>query len=323
MRGVQPMQPKILPSSATTDFNSKGNSMRDSSSNINFDRRLLLQGSSAAVAAAVLAPAPVLARPQAAKRMRLGLVTYLWGEEMSLEEVIASCEKSGVLGVELRTEHKHGVEPSLSKVERTEVKKRFADSPVELVGYGSNCEYHSDDPAKVKQNIEQTKAYIELMHDCGGSGVKVKPNGFSKTLSREKTIEQIGKSLNVVAEYGQGYGQKIRVEVHGTGTQELPVMRDIFNVANHPNVYVCWNSNGQDLNGEGLEANFRMVQDRLGDTVHIRELNEGDYPYDKLMKLFQQMNYEGWILLECRTKQADKVKAMTEQCELFEKLLAG
>ncbi len=287
------------------------------------DRRQLLAGSAATLATALLAQASLRAAPQASPGMRLGLVTYLWGKDMSLEEVISACEKSGVLGVELRTEHKHAVEPSLSKAARAEVMKRFADSPVELVGYGSNCEYHSDDPAKVKKNIEQTKAYIELMHDCGGSGVKVKPNGFSAGLSHEKTIEQIGKSLNEVAEYGQKYGQKIRVEVHGKGTCELPNMRDIFKVADHPNVYVCWNSNDEDLQGEGLAANFRMVQDRFGDTVHVRELNEGDYPYAKLMKLFQQMNYAGWILLEARTDPADKMQAMLQQRQVFEKLLQG
>ena len=129
----------------------------------------------------------------------MGLVTYLWGKDMDLTELLSACEQSGLLGVELRTEHKHAVEPTLSATERTEIKKRFADSPVKLVGYGSNCEYHSDNPADVKKNIELTKKYIQLMHDCGGTGVKVKPNGFPKGLTREKTIEQIGKSLNEVA----------------------------------------------------------------------------------------------------------------------------
>ncbi|MCC7339419.1 MAG: sugar phosphate isomerase/epimerase [Pirellulaceae bacterium] len=287
------------------------------------NRRQSLAGGSAAVAAALIAQLSRRAIAQTSGGMRFGLVTYQWGKDMSLAEVISSCEESGVLGVELRTEHKHAVEPSLSRMERAEVRKRFADSSVELVGYGSNCEFHSDDPAKVKQNIEQAKAYIELMHDCGGSGVKVKPNGFPKGLSREKTIEQIGKSLNEVAEFGQKYGQKIRVEVHGSGTCELPAMRDIFEVADHRNVYVCWNSNDQDTNGEGLEANFRMVQDRIGDTVHVRELDAGDYPYDQLFKLFQQMNYEGWILLEARTNPVNKVQALLEQRHLFEKMSAG
>ncbi len=284
------------------------------------DRRQLILGTAAAGAATLLPSSRLLALQNQNSSMRFGLVTYLWGKDMTLPELLGACEKSGLLGVELRTEHKHAVEPTLSKQERTEVQKQFADSPVELIGYGSNCEFHSDDPAKLTQNIELAKRYIELMHDCGGSGVKVKPNGFPKGVAREKTISQIGKAFNEVAEYGQKYGQKIRVEVHGSGTSELPVMRDIFSVADHPNVFVCWNCNAEDLKGEGLAANFNLVQARFGDTVHVREMNAGDYPYADLMKLFKQINYEGWILLEARTNPEDKIGAMIEQRKVFEKL---
>ena len=256
-------------------------------------------------------------------KMKFGLVTYLWGQHMDLPTLLAACEKSGLLGVEVRTEHKHGVEPQLNAMERREVKKRFEDSPVKLVGYGSNAEFHSNDPEKVKANIELTKKYVQLMADCGGTGVKVKPNGFVKDVPREKTIEQIGRALNEVAAYGQQYGQQIRVEVHGSGTSELPVVRDIFKVADHPNVKVCWNSNGEDLKGEGLEANFRMVQGRFGDTCHVRELDSTDYPYAQLLKLFRGLDYAGWILLEARTNPADKVAAMIEQRRLFDQLVSA
>jgi len=254
-------------------------------------------------------------------KMRLGLVTYLWGKDMDLPTLIKSCEDSGLEGVETRTQHAHGVEPSLSKAQRAQVKQRFADSPVTLVGYGSNAQYHEADPAKVKHNIELTKQYIHLMHDCGATGVKVKPNGFPKDASREKTIEQIGKALNEVAAYGADYGQKIRVEVHGRGTSELPVMKVIFDIADHPNAGVCWNSNNADLEGEGLEYNFNLVKDRLADTVHIRELNLGDYPYQQLFNLFVGIDYSGWILLEARTKPSDKVAAMREQLEVFQAMV--
>ena len=252
--------------------------------------------------------------------MRFGLVTYLWGKDMDLPTLLDVCEKSGVLGVELRTQHAHGVEPVLSKAQRIEVRKRFADSPVELVGYGSNAQYHENDPAKVQANIALTKEYLRLMHDCGGSGVKVKPNGFVNDVPREKTIEQIGLALNEVAKFGNNLGQEVRVEVHGRGTSELPVVRDIFKVATHPNATVCWNSNDVDLEGAGLTENFDMVKNRFGSTVHIRELNVGKYPYAELMRKFSAMNYKGWILLEARTNPADKIAALIEQRKIFEQM---
>ena len=255
--------------------------------------------------------------------MKFGLVTYLWGQDMDLPTVIDACAKSGLGGVELRTEHRHRVEPSLTKSQREEVRKRFADSPVTLVGYGSNAQFHENDPDRLKANIELTKQYIQLMHDCGGSGVKVKPNSFVKDVPREKTIEQIGRALNEVAAYGQQYGQQIRVEVHGPGTSELPVIKSIFDVADHPNAAVCWNSNAEDLKGDGLEHNFKLVCQRFGKTAHVRELTAADYPWDKLFALFRSINYDGWVLLEARGNPADKIAALIEQRQAFEKLVAG
>ena len=255
--------------------------------------------------------------------MRIGLVTYLWGQDWDLPTLIANCEQSKVLGLELRTEHAHGVEPSLSKSARLEVRKRFADSPVTLVGYGANAQFHDKDPDKLQHNIELAKSYIRLMHDCGGTGVKVKPNGFSEGVPHAQTIEQIGTALNEVAAYGAQYGQRIRVEVHGSETQLLPNMKAIFDVADHPNAGICWNSNPTDLEGQGLESNFNLVKDRLGDTVHVRELELGNYPYPELIRLLQGIHYSGWILLECRTDPKDRIAAMVEQREVFQRLIGA
>lgn len=289
------------------------------------DRRRFLTSTAAGLIALPSATKQLLATamPTPASTPKFGLVTYLWGQDMDLPTVIDACTKSGLGGVELRTEHKHGVEPSLTKAQRQEVRRRFADSPVTLVGYGSNAQFHENDPARLKANIELAKKYIQLMHDCGGSGVKVKPNSFVKDVPREKTIEQIGRALNEIAAYGQEYGQQIRVEVHGPGTSELPVMKAIFDVADHPNAAVCWNSNAEDLKGEGLEHNFHLVAQRFGKTAHVRELTGTDYPWAQLFGLFRSIRYDGWVLLEARGNPADKVAALIEQRQAFEKLTAG
>ena len=254
---------------------------------------------------------------QKKSKMQLGLVTYQWGRDWDLPTLITNCEKTGLLGVELRTQHAHGVETSLSKNERLEVKKRFADSPVTCVGYGSNFEYHNVDQSKVKENINDTIEYLKLCKDIGATGIKVKPNGLPPEVPKEKTIAQIAASLNECGKAASDMGQLIRVEVHGKLTQQLPNMKAIFDQVTEDSVKICWNCNDQDLLPPGLEANFNSVKKWFGDTVHIRELNVGDYPYQKLMNLFSDMNYEGWILLEARTSPEDRISAMKEQKKLF------
>jgi len=284
-----------------------------------FLKRSMYLGAAAATAGR-LSEALAQSSDKGGSRMKFGLVTYQWGKDWDLATLIANCEKAGLPGVELRTEHAHGVESNLSAQQRSDVKKRFADSPITLVGLGTNFCFHHVEPAKLQQDIEGAKEYIKLCHDVGGSGVKVKPNDLPKEVAREKTIEQIGKSLNELGRFGADYGQQIRLEVHGS-CSPLPVMKQIMDVADHPNVGVCWNCNSEDLSGEGLKYNFNLVKGRFGDTVHVRELNAGDYPYQELINLLTDMDYDGWVLLEGRAEPKDRIKAMVEQRKVWEGML--
>ncbi|MFZ1291625.1 MAG: TIM barrel protein [Melioribacteraceae bacterium] len=254
--------------------------------------------------------------------MKLGLVTYQWGKDWDIPTLIKNCTNAGIFGVELRVEHAHGVDIKITSAERIQVKKKFSESKVQILGMGTNQQFDFPDQSELRKSIETAKEFIKLSYDIGGTGVKVKPNGFHKEIPHEKTIEQIGNSLKEIGKYAVDFNQQIRLEVHGNETQELPNIKAMMDIADHPNVKVCWNSNPEDLNGQGLEYNFNLVKNRLGDTVHVRELNIGDYPYQKLLNMLKKENYNGWILLECRTEPIDKVQALIEQRIIWEKMIA-
>ena len=286
-------------------------------------RRAFLRDS-VALGAGVVTAGPLGRILQAAEQpgagMRFGLVTYQWGQHWDLPTVIANCEKAGIPGVELRVEHAHKVEANLTAAQRQEVKKRFADSRVIFVGPGTNFAFHYPEEDRLKKEIEATKQYIKLAYDCGATGVKVKPNDLPKGVPYAKTIEQIGRALNEVGKFAADYGQKIRVEVHG-GCSLLPTMKAIMDGVTEPNVGLCWNCNGQDLQGEGLEYNFKLVRSRFGDTVHVRELNLTDYPYQQLMDLLAGTSYEGWVLLEGRIMPKEPIAALVEQRQVFAQMV--
>lgn len=283
-------------------------------------RRSFLGTTAASLAGALTLPAAGADIPPAASAMRLGLVTYNWGKDWDLDTLLANCRAAGYEGIELRTTHRHGVEIGLTTAERSDVRKRFEDAGIEFVGPGTACEYHSSDPAVVARNIEETKGFIHLCHDCGGSGVKVRPNGLVDGVPVEKTLEQIGRALHEVARYGADFGVQIRLEVHGKGTAELPHIKTIMDVADHPGATVCWNCNPNDLHGEGLEANFRLVQDRLG-TIHIHDLRKGNYPWEELFGLLQVCGFSGWTLLEEGAIPSDTIGAMHEVRRRWEQLV--
>ncbi len=230
-------------------------------------------------------------------KMKLGSVTYNLAKDWDIATLIKNFEATGFEGVELRTTHAHGVEVSLSKAERAEVKKRFADSKVELMGLGSAFDYHTPDQGKLRKDIEATKEYIVLAHDVGATGVKVRPNALPREVPVEKTLEQIGRSLRELAEFGAQHGQQIRLEVHGSGTSLLPNVKKIIDVADHKNAGVCWNSNQTDLEGAGFDHNFDLVKDKIF-VVHMRDLYLEEYPFRRMLTRLNEIGFAGYCLAE-------------------------
>src|SRR5207248_8648988 len=162
-------------------------------------RRHFLQAAGAASVSGLVAgassPALAGAADKPPLKYRLGIVTYNIAANWDVPTILKVCTSVGLSPVELRTTHKHGVEPALSKPQRQDVRKRFVDAGIDIWGCGTVCEFHSPDPAVVKKNIETCKRFVELVADIGGRGVKVRPNGLPKGVPMERTLEQIGKAL--------------------------------------------------------------------------------------------------------------------------------
>ena len=257
------------------------------------------------------------------KTMRFGLVTYLWGSDLSLEELLRVCTSSGVDGLELRSTHAHGVEPSMSKGERVEVRRRFLDSPVTLVGLGSDERFDSPDPATLHASIEATRRFLQLSHDVGGAGVKVKPDRFHDGIPHEKTIAQISSALDQVGRTAEELGQEVRLEVHG-GCADPRVIASIMATVDSPSVKVCWNSNPNDLKGRGFERHFNLLRPFFGDTVHVRELDDPRYPFHLLIRRLVATDWDGWMLLEAHShpgRPEDRITDLTRQRALFHSML--
>jgi sugar phosphate isomerase/epimerase len=227
--------------------------------------------------------------------MKLGLVTYNIAKDWDIETIITQLEKHGFEAVELRTTHKHGVEPSLSKQEREKVRNRFERSRVRLLSLGSTCEYHSPDAAVRRQNIEETQRFVELAHDLGCWGVKVRPNGLPEGVPEKVTIQRIGEALKECGDIGQRYGVEIWVEVHGRQTQDPPRMRAIMDTCGHPSVGVCWNCNDGEVKNGSIREYFDLLKAHIKN-VHLRDLPE--YPSKELFALLGQSGYDRYTLAE-------------------------
>jgi len=265
------------------------------------------------------------AEPAAKKaKMRFGFTTYTWGRDWDIPALIANCKKAEVFGTELRTSsnYAHGVELELSAEKRQEAKKQFQDSPVTLVSIASGERFDWPDEAKLKAAIEAAKGYLKLSRDVGSSGVRVFPNQFYPNVPREKTIAQIAKALNEVGAVAGDLGQEVRLEAHGSAG-ELTTLRAVMDGVTPKSVRVMLNSDARDAGGKGFEYNFNLVKDLLAHVVHTHDFKDAKFPNQIQIDLLVKMGWEGWMLLEASAKVEDRVAALIEQRQLWEKMVAN
>lgn len=273
--------------------------MKNLFSRRNFLKTAAISGAAASLPGSVSA-APIPYKGDSIKLndnpLKIGIMTYTLAKEWDIDTIIKNLSETGYQSVELRTTHAHGVEVTMNKEERREVKKRFEDSPLEAISLASAFRYHDVDPAELKKNIEGTKEYTLLARDVGALGFRVFPNALPEGVPVEKTLEQIGKALAEVGEFAYNHGVEIRVCVHGKGTSRIPIIKKIIDYSQSPHVYVNWNCNVNDTEGEGLEYNFNLIKNRIR-SLHTHELWDG-YPYRQLFKLLSENNFTGYCNAE-------------------------
>jgi hypothetical protein len=213
----------------------------------------------------------------------------------------------------------HGVELTLSDAQRREVKKQFAGSPVRVIGLASAERFDSPDPERLNKAIEIVKGHVKLSQDVGGEGVRVVPNDYHPDIPKEKTIAQISRALNTVGKFAADYGQRIRVENHGSAG-DLVSLRRIMEGVDQPNVRI--KLNGDMVDAPDFAQRFEKIKPFLDDTLHFHELDRGSFPYQLQSDLLIDAGWDGWWLLEASSKPPDRVEAMIQQREIWERIVA-
>ncbi len=279
-------------------------------------RRRFLGGAAALTGSGI---AMAVARPTVAqltevgeRKMRLGLVTYNVARDWDLATILRICKETGIDGVEFRTTHRHGVEPSLSASARADVRKQCADAGLRQISLGTVCEFHSPDAAEVRRHIDDCRTFVKLAQDIGARGVKVRPNGLPKDVPPERTLAQIGKALAECGRIGADHGVEIWVEVHGGGTSLPANMRTIMDACGHPNVGITWNSNPTDVQNGSVAEAYRLLGAHIR-CCHITDL-WNTYPWRELFDLLKADRYDRYLLCEVGTPVPAEAGALFLRC---------
>lgn len=289
-------------------------------------RDFLMQ--STALAATLTTPFSFAA--DAKKGLQLGLTTYLIGSKWTIPELIEFLPRFGIFGVEIRSDMKfsHGIELASGKAARAEVAKRFADSPVRVIGVASGERYDSPDAAKLEKSIERTKELLQFCADLGAQGLRVFPNDFQKDVPEEKTLAQIAGALKKLAPTAATLDVELRLEAHGS-VGLLPNLETIAKTVGEPGVRVILNSDFRDTQGEGLAANLEKVRPYLAGTVHMHDLTAKNYTeakyYETQFAFLKRIGWNGFCMMEISDKPDNpaRFKEIERQRKRWDELMAG
>ncbi len=233
--------------------------------------------------------------------MRLGLLTYNIASDWDLDTLLSKCTELGYEGIEPRTdsEHAHGVEVTLSKSERREVKKRIDDSEVVLCGLSGGCMFDSPDPAEVARNVEHARTLLQLCCDLGAPGLKVFGNVFHEDagIERAKTIEQVARALSECAATANEVGVEVRLAMHADFVTSADLL-EVMHQADHPQLKLIYSTQ------ESLTVIDGSVAEHLHEVmpyvthVYMHELSDPNYPFREMLELLAESGYTGFCVAE-------------------------
>ncbi|KPJ58942.1 MAG: hypothetical protein AMS15_07385 [Planctomycetes bacterium DG_23] len=232
--------------------------------------------------------------------MKLGLLTYNIAREWDLDTLLIKAKELGFEGVEFRVDahHAHGVEVDLTSQQRREVAQRIAASGLINCGLGSGCRYDSPDESKLSESIERTKALLQLTADLGGAGLKVFGNNFHEDqgISKETTIEQVGKAMKECAKTANDLGVELRFEMHGDFDPPQYCLK-VLELAGEPSVSLIYNSDRRDVVDGSVAGTIAKVR-KFVTHIHMHDLADPEYPHQEMLRIFRDSGYDGFAVAE-------------------------
>jgi sugar phosphate isomerase/epimerase len=254
--------------------------------------------------------------------MKLTLLTYDIAKHWNLTELIGVAKRCGFAAVEFRTAlgHAHGVELETTPEQRRAIKEQMEDAYLAIAGIGTSERFESPDEAERRTHIETTKRYIELAHDLDAGRVRVFGNDLPPGVPRGDVIRYVGDALRELGEFASDSGVDVLLEMHGQ-FNFWKFTRGAVEHAHHPRVGLVYNCDPRDVIAGSVSATYRYVRDHIRH-VHLHELDAPDYPYDELLQLLYDDDYEGYLSAEIAAS-SDPERVLSYYAALYRALAAG
>ena len=237
--------------------------------------------------------------------MKLSLLTYLLGKDMTLPELLDVVRSSGIDGLEFRAElgHKHGVELEASPEQRAAIRQRCEEAHVPIACLATSCMFEYPEAEKRREDIDRAKRYLDLAADIGAPRIRVFGNAFPAGITREQVVQNVGLALREIGEHGAERGVDVCLEMHGEFYWWEYALNSV-KTADHPRVGIVHNCDPREMSYGPISNFYEPVKYYLRH-VHMHDLENG-YPYKAFLGMLKRDGYTGFLSLEASPSEEPK-----------------
>jgi len=232
--------------------------------------------------------------------------------DLPVEEAASRIAAFGLRGIELVA---HApcwhADPRASEEEIGRLKRMLAEKGLVIVAVSPATDYLKFTPEEQRQQIEHTKANVDLAVKLGAQVVRIFAGGeIPEGRSWDECVRTVADQLRECAKYAEEMGVKLGIESHGKFGTDLNALAAIIERVDSPalgltldtaNFYV----NGVDPVEAAKRLSGRIFHTHLKDAKRLPDgsykgaaLGEGDVPIREVVGELKRQGYKGWFCIE-------------------------
>lgn len=228
--------------------------------------------------------------------------------DWTLEQIAAAAQSYGYDGVELRGMGRQHVSPELTRSERADVRRLFAERGLAIVAISAYTRFALEAPEERQQNVDDLCRFVDLAADLGAPVVRTFGGVFPPGSEPEAVEGWIAEGLARVAPHAAAAGVQVGLEAHDELVNPQRLARVMDGLADRA-VGVLWDLGNPHMAGYGLEEVWAAVGGRVihthlkdarraGDGWAYTMLGEGEVPVAAAMRRLVAAGYRGAFSLE-------------------------
>ena len=232
--------------------------------------------------------------------------------DLSVEEAVSRIASLGLRGVELVA---HApcwhADPRASDEEIERLKEMVGGKGLKIVAVSPATEFLKFTPEGQREQIEHTKANVDLAVKLGAPVVRIFAGGaVPEGRTWEECVSVVVEQLRECARYAEEKGVKLGIESHGKFGTDLEALAAIIERVDSPALGLTLDTANFFVNGVDPVEAARRLSGRIFHT-HLKDaqvlpdgsrkgtaLGEGDVPIREVVGELERQGYAGWFCIE-------------------------